>query len=131
MTLAQASQALDTPCSVPPASKPRRSSGKARGKSAALHKSSQDALATVPVVAHPAPTWPVLASLGLSGEAVAARRTSIGGSDANVILSGDVARIARLWREKRGMEEPKTSPTSFRSCSGHGPRRSTASGTRS
>ena len=49
----------------------------------------------------------MLASLGLSGEAVAPRRGSIGGSDANVILSGDVARIARLWREKRGTEEPE------------------------
>jgi hypothetical protein len=44
----------------------------------------------------------LLETLGLSAEAIAARRHSIGGSDANTIMSGDEARIIRLWREKRG-----------------------------
>ena len=44
----------------------------------------------------------LLATLGLSAEAIAARRHSIGGSDANTIMSGDEARIIRLWQEKRG-----------------------------
>ena len=35
------------------------------------------------------------------------RRSFIGGSDANVILSGDAERILRLWREKRGEAEPE------------------------
>lgn len=36
-----------------------------------------------------------------------ARNRGIGGSDANVILSGDEDRILRLWREKRGEAEPE------------------------
>jgi predicted phage-related endonuclease len=35
------------------------------------------------------------------------RRSWIGGSDANVILSADRERILRLWREKRGEAEPE------------------------
>jgi predicted phage-related endonuclease len=37
----------------------------------------------------------------------AARLEGIGGSDANTILSGDLERITRLWREKRREEEPE------------------------
>ncbi len=48
--------------------------------------------------------WPDLAALALSPREIAARRRSIGGSDANIILSGDPERILRLWREKRGEE---------------------------
>lgn len=44
----------------------------------------------------------LLNNLGLSPEAIAARRSSIGGSDANTIMSGNADRIIRLWREKRG-----------------------------
>jgi predicted phage-related endonuclease len=33
------------------------------------------------------------------------RKGGVGGSDANVILSGDTERILRLWREKRGEVE--------------------------
>jgi hypothetical protein len=44
----------------------------------------------------------LLSTLGLSAEAIAARRHSIGGSDANTIMSGNTDRIIRLWREKRG-----------------------------
>lgn len=51
--------------------------------------------------------WPQLASLGLSSSAHTARIRGIGGSDANTILSGDVERIGRLWREKRGEVEPE------------------------
>ena len=55
-------------------------------------------------LAQPAP-WPRLECLGL-GQA-RERRAFVGGSDANVILSGDVERIARLWREKRGAADPE------------------------
>lgn len=48
-----------------------------------------------------------LSKLGLSPEQVAARRHSIGGSDACIIMSGDEERILRLWREKRGEAEPE------------------------
>jgi predicted phage-related endonuclease len=51
------------------------------------------------------PDWPSLASLGLSAEDLVARSSFIGGSDANVILSGDAQRILKLWRVKRGEDE--------------------------
>jgi len=37
---------------------------------------------------------------------LARRLTGIGGSDANIILSGDGERILALWREKRGEQPP-------------------------
>ncbi|WLB84942.1 YqaJ viral recombinase family protein [Bradyrhizobium elkanii] len=43
--------------------------------------------------------------LGMSDEARAARMTSLGGSDARIIMSGDQMEIERLWREKRGEQE--------------------------
>ena len=46
--------------------------------------------------------WPRLSGLKLSPEITCSRLTGIGGSDANVILSGDAERIEHLWREKRG-----------------------------
>ena len=46
--------------------------------------------------------WPQLAALGLSERARRLRRRGIGGSDANVILSGRPERVLELWREKRG-----------------------------
>lgn len=49
-------------------------------------------------------SWPILTSLGLSPEAKEGRIGSIGGSDANTILSGSPERVLRLWREKRGEE---------------------------
>lgn len=49
----------------------------------------------------------LLATLGLSADAVARRRFSIGGSDANTIMSGNADRIIRLWQEKRGEAEPE------------------------
>lgn len=36
-----------------------------------------------------------------------ARKLGIGGSDANIILSGDKARIVALWEEKLGRREPE------------------------
>ncbi|WP_316201009.1 MULTISPECIES: YqaJ viral recombinase family protein [unclassified Bradyrhizobium] len=44
--------------------------------------------------------------LGMSAEARAARKTSIGGSDAKIIMSGDQNAIERLWAEKRGEMAP-------------------------
>lgn len=37
----------------------------------------------------------------------AERLTGIGGSDANIILSGDAERVLRLWKEKTGKQEPE------------------------
>ena len=48
------------------------------------------------------PAWPRLEALGLRPDELLARRLGIGGSDANVIVSGDSERIRKLWLEKRG-----------------------------
>lgn len=53
------------------------------------------------------PIWPRLTELRLSPERLDARNRGIGGSDANIILSGDDERILRLWREKRGESPPE------------------------
>lgn len=42
-----------------------------------------------------------------SDEWHAARRLGIGGSDANILMSGDKEKILRLWREKRGEVPPE------------------------
>jgi len=49
--------------------------------------------------------WPGLDQLGLSAAERQQRREGLGGSDANVILSGDRERILQLWGEKRGEAE--------------------------
>ncbi|HXH52812.1 MAG TPA: YqaJ viral recombinase family protein [Sphingomicrobium sp.] len=46
--------------------------------------------------------WPELDQLGLSAADRQWRRGGIGGSDANIILSGDTERIRALWLQKRG-----------------------------
>ncbi len=51
--------------------------------------------------------WRPLKNLGLSVSARAERMRWIGGSDANVILSGNTDRIRELWLEKRGEVNPK------------------------
>jgi predicted phage-related endonuclease len=43
--------------------------------------------------------------MALSEEHQKRRREFVGGSDANIILSGDEEKILRLWREKRGEAE--------------------------
>lgn len=48
-----------------------------------------------------------LATLGLPKEAVEARVHGIGGSDANIIFSGDEAKLLRLWEEKTGRAQPE------------------------
>ena len=45
--------------------------------------------------------WPTLASTQLSSADRDMRLCGIGGSDANVLLSGDTDRIVRLWQLKR------------------------------
>lgn len=50
---------------------------------------------------HPSP-YRRTGKLGMSEEARAARKSSIGGSDSKIIMSGDQKAIERLWREKRG-----------------------------
>ena len=54
-----------------------------------------------------APEWPMIQSLALGSLETDQRRGFIGGSDANVILSGDGDRVLSLWREKRGEAEPE------------------------
>jgi hypothetical protein len=46
-----------------------------------------------------------LSTLGLTPAQKAARRRYIGGSDANIIMSGDEEKLLRLWRVKRGEDE--------------------------
>ena len=41
----------------------------------------------------------------LTAEQIAFRKTVIGGSDANILMSGDNEKIFRLWQEKRGERE--------------------------
>jgi hypothetical protein len=52
----------------------------------------------------PVPQWPRLDAIGLSEEEISARRRGIGGSDANIILSGNGERLTSLWAEKVGGE---------------------------
>ena len=47
-----------------------------------------------------------LSSLGLTAEQIEFRRGCLGGSDANIIMSGDIERIDALWRFKRGETDP-------------------------
>jgi hypothetical protein len=49
--------------------------------------------------------WPTLGQLRLTTESLERRKGSVGGSDANVILSGDPERVMTLWLEKRGEVE--------------------------
>lgn len=50
--------------------------------------------------------WPKLDDLGRDSGWLEDRRCYIGGSDANVILSGDGDRVRSLWLEKRGEKLP-------------------------
>lgn len=50
--------------------------------------------------------WPELASLRASHADLESRRNFIGGSDANVIFSGEVQKVIDLWLEKRGEKAP-------------------------
>ena len=50
-------------------------------------------------------TWPALEQLRMGMAEQSARSTGVGGSDANVILSGDREKILTLWREKRNEVE--------------------------
>lgn len=52
-----------------------------------------------------APDWPKLDQLRLDDMELEHRLTGIGGSDANVLLSGNRDRVLDLWREKRGEQE--------------------------
>lgn len=52
-------------------------------------------------------SWPRLGATGLNADAVAKRRSGIGGSDANVIMAGDPGALLHLWRVKRGEVEPE------------------------
>jgi predicted phage-related endonuclease len=49
--------------------------------------------------------WPRLVELGLTRHERRVRSAGIGGSDANIILSGDRDKILALWHEKRGDTE--------------------------
>lgn len=43
----------------------------------------------------------------LTEQQKAFRKQGLGGSDANIIMSGDQEKILRLWKEKRGEIEPE------------------------
>jgi predicted phage-related endonuclease len=47
-----------------------------------------------------------LKSLGLSAEAISRRVLSIGGSDANILMSGDPQAVLALWETKTGRRAP-------------------------
>lgn len=49
----------------------------------------------------------MLSTLGLTAEQIAARKAYIGASDANILMSGDIEAIDRLWAVKRGEAEPE------------------------
>jgi predicted phage-related endonuclease len=49
--------------------------------------------------------WPDLDRLVMGTAGRKQRQSYVGGSDANIILSGDADRIMRLWRNKRGETE--------------------------
>jgi predicted phage-related endonuclease len=68
---------------------------------------SNSAEKSVPPLARHTPDWPLLESLVLGAAEREERRSFIGGSDANLILSGDAEKVLRLWREKRGEAEPE------------------------
>ena len=51
--------------------------------------------------------WPLLGEVGLGATQLRSRMSGIGGSDANIILSGNGDRVTALWREKRGEVEPE------------------------
>ena len=51
-------------------------------------------------------SWPALSVVGLDAAQQDARQQGIGGSDANVILSGDPNKVRNLWLEKRGEKPP-------------------------
>ena len=52
-------------------------------------------------------TWPTLQALKSSRAEQLARCRGIGGSDANIILSGNPDRLIDLWLEKRGEKAPE------------------------
>lgn len=45
--------------------------------------------------------------VGLTADQIAARKNSLGGSDANILMNGDAPAILDLWRVKRGEQEPE------------------------
>jgi hypothetical protein len=70
--------------------------------SISLPSSSEFDVPASAVVRGPNAGWPQLDGLVLGVAERAERRSFVGGSDANIILSGDADRVTRLWREKRG-----------------------------
>ncbi len=50
--------------------------------------------------------WPALADLRMGAAEADARLSGVGGSDANVIFSGDRDKIRQLWSQKRGTSGP-------------------------
>jgi hypothetical protein len=51
--------------------------------------------------------WPKLHEIGLSEKYLERRSRAIGGSDANIILSGNQERLQTLWAEKTGLAVPE------------------------
>jgi hypothetical protein len=72
------------------------------GMAATVHEHSVGDRGSGPLNIRKAESWPAIGNLGLTESELATRLRGVGGSDANVILSGDADRITRLWLEKRG-----------------------------
>src|SRR5687767_5147619 len=51
-------------------------------------------------------SWPSLDQTSLSFREIETRRSGVGGSDANIILSCNKERLVGLWHEKRGEQAP-------------------------
>jgi hypothetical protein len=79
-------------CSLPVAGPPEQRTMTLPGATPAASERAEDTLIS----------WPKLNEVGLTRHEIDARLLGIGGSDANIILSGDRERITRLWLEKRG-----------------------------
>ncbi len=55
----------------------------------------------------PGSAWPLLDELRLNPTELQHRQRGVGGSDVNIILSGDAQKILRLWQEKSGLVAPE------------------------
>ena len=58
-------------------------------------------------------------TLGLSPKSLKERKNTIGGSDANILTSGDAERILKLFRVKTGREEPDDLTLNWSVIMGH------------
>lgn len=98
--------AKKTPCPRKPAQETGPASSPSRSPVCPIPQSAP-AIPSTPAALAGVAHWPSLRAIELSPEARQGRVDCIGGSDANIILSGSPERVVRLWREKRGEEAPE------------------------